>query len=154
MPMTSMTFEKILYVKKVGGGRIPEWTEFGFVSNERSYEGVLVPGRPHIDAGISVTALLRKKDDWRTLDGWINNQSGEIAVGDAIYHVYLGVPVALASYFCTRLAAIASPIDGMRVDFYFNSAFALLMAAGAAVALRRYWTIRSVTRQLKQARGI
>jgi hypothetical protein len=153
MPMISMTFEKILYVKKVGGGRTLEWTEFGFVSNGKSYEGVLVPGRPHIGAGLSVTAFLRKEDDWHTLAGWINNQSGDIAAEDATYHAFDGAPFALAFCYFARQAAIAAPIERLWVVFYY-SAFSLLTAICAVIALRRYLSARSALRQLKQARQI
>ncbi len=150
MPMKSITFDKILYVKRIRGGTVPEATEFGFVSDGVSYEGIVVPGKQKIETGLSVTALLRKDGDWHSLVGWVNNKSGDLAVDDIALPAILGIPLTLACIFWARVAFIAAPIDSMQVDFYTNSALSLMMAVGAALSFWKCLTVLSITRQLKQ----
>ncbi|KQZ42288.1 hypothetical protein [Duganella sp. Root1480D1] len=54
------------------------YTEFGFEAAGRKYYAVEVPGWPQIEAGMTVTALLERQDDWGSVCGWVNRQTGEI----------------------------------------------------------------------------
>ena len=54
-------------------------TEFGFEFGSMRKYAVAVPGSPNIEAGSTVTVVLKQKGNWQTLLGWINHKTGEIA---------------------------------------------------------------------------
>jgi hypothetical protein len=48
------------------------YTRFGFSSGDQTYTGLMIKGHPRIESGMTITAILRKDDDWKTLEGWLD----------------------------------------------------------------------------------
>lgn len=59
------TFERIFPAASSGTGLFNQ-TSFGFESNGRRHFVVTVPGKPKIEQGMTVIALLEKPNDWST----------------------------------------------------------------------------------------
>lgn len=47
------------------------------IDGQRQY-AVQIPGTVLVESGMIVTAVLRNPDDWQTLEGWRDHQSGRI----------------------------------------------------------------------------
>lgn len=54
------------------------WTLFSFDSNGRRYVSLSVDGEPVLKSGQTITAVLRRSDDWQTLEGIRIHETGEI----------------------------------------------------------------------------
>jgi hypothetical protein len=103
MEEVRVDFEEVdLVHRHTATSTIPRFTHFSFMLNGRYQTYVAVPGWPEVEAGTSVVALLRESGNWKTLVGWVNTQTGEIAaptykgmmVGSAIFF-----PLFVAFYF-------------------------------------------------------
>lgn len=51
---------------------------FGFENANRKEYSVAAPGSPRIESGMTITAYLSKADNWQTLVGWRDHETGEI----------------------------------------------------------------------------
>ena len=51
---------------------------FGFESASRKEYSVSVSGKPRVESGMTITAYLGQADNWQTLIGWRDHESGEI----------------------------------------------------------------------------
>ena len=73
------TFERVFDVTLNTRAYFVE-TIFGFEKNRKRHFLVTVPGRPRIEQGMTVIALLKKPDDWSegSLLGWIDTRDGSL----------------------------------------------------------------------------
>lgn len=73
------TFER-LFPAALSGNGLQIQTNFGFESAGKRYFDVSVPGRPRIEQGMTVIALLEKPNEWdsRSLLGWIDCVDGAL----------------------------------------------------------------------------
>lgn len=72
-------------------------TFFNFQSGETSQFGVALPGKPGLENGLTVSALLEESDNWQTLLGWLNHDTGEIVCwsrGPQVLFFLLSFPAA------------------------------------------------------------
>jgi len=76
--VSHMVFQKIsitrLYPAAQSGTGLISRTSFGFESNGKRFFDVKIPGKPRMEPGMTVVALLEKPDGWENggLIGWIN----------------------------------------------------------------------------------
>ena len=119
-PVT-VTIDRVFSVAYRWGNPGPR-TEFGFSSGNKRYYGLELPGKPAIEAGMQVTAILEKEGDWSSLQGWFNHTTGELVSPPRANHVLqLLVCGVLGSSVITSLDNAMSI-----VIFLFLSAIALL----------------------------
>jgi hypothetical protein len=80
MQEISVTFDQVMHVHRNRANQFnPQHTLFTFISAGVYFPYVKVFGWPNIDIGTTVTAILRKPNDWKSLAGWVNHESLEIA---------------------------------------------------------------------------
>lgn len=79
MNEVTITFDQVFEIVRDSRRNRAPCTEFGFQSGVVKEHGIAVPGSPQIEAGMTVTAVLERPGDWRTLLGWVNHETGEIA---------------------------------------------------------------------------
>jgi hypothetical protein len=83
MDALTIRFDEVWLVRQDGGWGYrsywPRQTVFSFMSAGKYVPYVTTPGWPGIHNGLTVTALLEVTDDWKSLLGWINRETGEIA---------------------------------------------------------------------------
>lgn len=79
MVFQKTTFERLFAVTLSNSGLLTE-TSFGFESAGKRHFSVTVPGRPRIEQGMSVIALLEKPNQWssRNLVGWVDCLDGTL----------------------------------------------------------------------------
>ncbi|AKJ27081.1 hypothetical protein [Caldimonas brevitalea] len=83
MQSVVVTFDRVFDVQRLTRGRSgPKYTLFGFESAGKRYFNVEVDGWPELEAGATVTALLRTPGNWRTLVGWVEHGSQRIVGPD------------------------------------------------------------------------
>jgi hypothetical protein len=51
------------------------YTEFNFTSDGRRQYAVQMRGTVRVESGMTVTAVLRDRNNWQTLEGWLNHRS-------------------------------------------------------------------------------
>ncbi len=89
MFVSVVQFDEILHVQRNETNRTtPKHTVFSFMSNFEYTPYVSVPGFPRLAAGMRVAALLREKDNWKTLVGWRDLDTGSMAKPDIKFHTY------------------------------------------------------------------
>jgi hypothetical protein len=69
----------IVIQKDKGGAR----TAFNVTVAGKRHYSVQMRGEPRLENGMVVTAVLRDKDNWQTLAGWLNHATGEICGVDS-----------------------------------------------------------------------
>jgi len=79
-------------------------TEFGFASGNKRYYGLELPGKPAIEAGMQVTAILEKDGDWNSLQGWLNHTTGEVVSPSRAGPMFqLAICLVIGGSVCTSL---------------------------------------------------
>ncbi len=80
MEQVVVTFDQVLHVHRNRENRFhPKHSVFSFMSAGDYVPYVSVPGWPSIEPGTTVTAFLRQPGNWKSLVGWVNHASGEVA---------------------------------------------------------------------------
>jgi hypothetical protein len=84
MVFQQTTFSRLFQVALSGQGLITS-TSFGFESGGKRFFDVTIHGRPRIEQGMTVIALLDKPGGWegRGLLGWVDCSDGSIACDSA-----------------------------------------------------------------------
>lgn len=83
MMQVTVTFDRVFDVQRVSATRDnPKQTLFGFQSRAMRQCGVTVPGWPQIEPGMTVACLLKEPENWQTLQGWKNLDTGEVVGPD------------------------------------------------------------------------
>jgi hypothetical protein len=103
-------FEDILHVHRNESNRTtPRHTVFSFMSDFKYTPYVSVPGFPRLEKGMRVVALLRNENDWKSLVGWRDLDTGAIAAPDPSFHVrrlvFFSLWVVVFFYFMLKDAA-------------------------------------------------
>lgn len=77
MEACTQKFERVFDVQRrhTKQGR---FSEFGFEANGQKHYGITIRGWPEISDGSTVTAILSRASNWKTLLGWVNRDSGEV----------------------------------------------------------------------------
>lgn len=108
MEVVTAVFDEILHVHRGRGPRcLQKLTVFSFKSNFQYTPYVAVPGSPRLQAGMRVRALLRVPGDWKSLVGWLDLQTGELAAPNPKWH--LGNLLFLAVWLVVWLM-MSSPV--------------------------------------------
>jgi hypothetical protein len=103
MNTVTITFDRVFdIVHRSRRNRVLS-TEFGFEARDVKASGVAVPGAPRIEAGMTVTAVLERPDNWRTLLGWVNHGTGEIACRSPVSSLGGIVAMVLGSLWASHL---------------------------------------------------
>jgi len=108
------TFQQVEHVTRNAATRFsPECTVFSFMSDFVYHPYVTVPGRPQISPGVRVVALLRRQDDWKTLVGWRDLETGALASPSVRWHLlrtaFMLVWVAVGLFGLFKSFSSASP---------------------------------------------
>lgn len=78
MELVTVTFDRVFdIISAMRNGMA--CTEFGFEAGALRKYAVAIAGEPRIEAGMTVSAVLRQPGDWQTLVGWVDHETGEIA---------------------------------------------------------------------------
>lgn len=150
-PMTyhavTVTLENIggvVVQKDKGGAR----TSFNVtVAGKRQY-AVQMRGEPRLENGMVVTAVLRERDNWQTLTGWLNHATGEIC----------GVDSPAKSFWAFVIVLLISALFSLRwLDEAFRGkhgttgtiVWILVASAINAWSLFSWWKSVTVYRLLK-----
>lgn len=122
-----------------------EMTNFSFeTADGRRCLAVQLPGRPRLQAGDTVAAVLAKADNWQTLRGWRNRTNGEVIVRGNLRGPDL-MRLAVATGLVLTLCVNASSDSSRTVA----SVAIMLCAAAAVVFARQQWQALQVLRLLQ-----
>lgn len=151
MLFQTTTFERLFPAAYSGGGLLLE-TSFGFESRGKRYFDVSVPGRPRIEQGMTVIALLEKPNDWGpdSLLGWIDCSEGSLVCDSPskLFGIFL-----LNAYFALMFpiwayAVIATPSSADIAAFFVAAVFSgfacrfLYLSVKAFLVKRALSTVR------------
>lgn len=104
MNEVTITFDRVFDIVPTSQRKRVVRTEFGFQAGDLKQERVAVPGSPRIEDGMTVTALLDRPGDWRSLLGWVNHETGEIACYRAGSSIAGIGPIVLGSFLAYHFA--------------------------------------------------
>lgn len=153
MVFQEATFERLFPAVFSGMGFLVE-TSFGFESGGKRHFDISVPGRPRLEQGMTVIALLEKPNEWgsESVLGWVDCKDGALVCsspgklfGVALLCVYFAsmFPVRAYSVFRNSENAdiiaffVAALFGAFALRFLFLSAKALLVRR-ALVAIRGF----------------
>ena len=104
MNEVTITFDRVFDIARTSRRNRVVRTEFGFQSGDLKLDRIAVPGAPRIEDGMTVTALLERPGEWRTLLGWVNHATGEIACQSAASNIAGIGPIVLGSLLAYHFA--------------------------------------------------
>lgn len=78
--MHTVTLQMTEVFDRVPTGKWGTSTLFSFKTADKRILGVTVPGHPRIEPGMTITAVLQKPDNWQTLWGWVDHDTGEVVM--------------------------------------------------------------------------
>jgi hypothetical protein len=114
-------------------------TLFSFESNGKRYFSVLVNGDPQLESGQTITAILKRPDNWQTVMGLRVHETGEVCAPSTGVHMGL-----------LLLTAFAATVSALELHFSHPGALAPVLAAhGVAAACFIYNAI--VTTKIRRA---
>jgi hypothetical protein len=88
MKIVNARFDEILHVHRIEANTaLPRRTVFSFMMEFRYTPYITIPGFPRLENGMSVVAVLRNENDWKTLVGWRDAKTGEVASPDPSWHL-------------------------------------------------------------------
>jgi hypothetical protein len=88
MQTVTVVFDELLHVHRNRASRTaPEHTVFSFMSMFEYTPYVTVPGLPRLEPGMTVQALLREPNNWKSLVGWRDLKTGELAAPKPRWHL-------------------------------------------------------------------
>ncbi|KGK41807.1 hypothetical protein LH51_11960 [Nitrincola sp. A-D6] len=138
-------------------------TSFGFESGGKRYFDVTVPGKPKIEQGMTVIALLEKPNAWsfHGVLGWIDCQDGSIACDSpgkslliALVCAFFAIMFPIRAYaafsnseYVNLIAFVVASIFGMFALRY------LYFYAKALIIRRALVTIRDFIELKQQSNG-
>ena len=103
MEAVPLRFDSVLHVHRNPWTRFaPKHTVFSFMANGEYTPYVTVHGWPRLEPGMTVTAVLERKGDRKSLVGWLDHATGEVAGPDA-----KGLKVRAVTTASTSLVALA-----------------------------------------------
>lgn len=127
MVLQKATFTHLFPAALSGHGLITQ-TSFGFESAGQRFFDVTVPGKPRIEQGMTVIALLETPNGFsgNGLLGWVDCHDGAIVCQSALQH--FGIFLLCANFaiiFPIRAyAVIATPTDANMIAFFVAALFA------------------------------
>jgi len=160
-----MVFQKTtvdrLFPPAVSGMGLFTETSFGFESGGKRHFDISVPGRPRIEQGMTVIALLEKSNEWgsRSLLGWVDcvdrtlvfDSPGKL-FGIAILSAYFAIMFPIRAY------AVFSSSENSDMIAVFVAALLgasvlrfLFLSAKALMVRRALGAIRDFSRQSDSA---
>jgi hypothetical protein len=88
MQTVTVVFDELLHVHRNRASKAaPEHTVFSFMSMFEYTPYVTVPGLPRLEPGMTVQALLREPNNWKSLVGWRDMKTGELAAPKPRWHL-------------------------------------------------------------------
>jgi hypothetical protein len=127
MVLQKTTFTRLFPAALSGHGLITQ-TSFGFESDGKRFYDVTVPGKPRIEQGMTVIALLETPSGFsgNGLLGWVDCHDGSIVCDSALKHFGIFL---LCAYFAIMFpirayAVIATPANANMVAFSVAALFA------------------------------
>lgn len=124
MVFQKTTFERLFPAALSGMGLLTE-TSFGFESGEKRHFDIAVPGRPRVEQGMTVIALLEKPDEWgsRGLLGWVDCVDGTLVCDSPgkLFGIAL-LSTFFASMFPIRVYAVVNNSENADMIAFFVAA--------------------------------
>jgi len=157
MIFQKVTFDRLFPAALSGTGLIT-YTSFGFESAGKRYFSVKVPGRPRIDQGMTVIALLETPNGFREdngLLGWVDCRDGSIVYDSIFWYVgifLLNIFWAIMFPFWAH-TVIANPENANLVSFFIALLFgglafqALYISVKALLVKRALEIVRDSIKQ-------
>ena len=140
MQQVTIRFDEVFDVVHGAARDRTPGTLFSFRCGTRREYGVRVPGKPHLHADMTVTALLARPGDWQSLIGWVDRDTGEIACQGrgALVFVQAGLLFAAAlPLMALHQAPEASAVGAAALLFFLYVAVQEFRSASRAVHLLR-----------------
>ncbi len=99
MPLETVHFDSVSGLVRTSQNRRLA-TLFNFTVAGHTEYSVVVPGRPRIEAGMTITAYLKEAGNWQTLVGWRDHANGEIVCDSATEEIIISavLPLMMATF--------------------------------------------------------
>ena len=144
MPLETVRLNRVFGVVQTSQNRRLV-TLFGFESASHKEYSVAAPGRPRIESGMTITAYLTKADDWETLIGWRDHETGEIVCQPE------GEPIFLCAWSMVGLCMTAR---GVLYGSIVLSLIAIFLVAVFGWGVRSFCRVRRVRHELEASASL
>ncbi|MCQ9373044.1 hypothetical protein NMQ14_02130 [Methyloversatilis sp. XJ19-13] len=132
-------FDRVFDVVRIeAGDGTHRHTLFGFQNSKMRQCGVKVPGWPAIAPDTSYAIVLNSQDNWQSIEGWINLETGEVARN----HASASAAITVFSIFVLVMLFLND------VSSWPTTMFLLLTGGIATFHLRKEMTVSRVLKRL------
>lgn len=96
MQRVTVTFDLVFDLRRIPGSSLRgRRSLFSFMAGGQTERELQMQGWPRLQVGDTITAVLRRKDKWHTLVGWVNHTTGEIVAPSPIRTLRRSVLLAI-----------------------------------------------------------
>ncbi len=155
MQRVTVTFDLVFDLRRVPGSRLTgRRSLFSFTADGETHRELTMPGWPRLQVGDTITALLRRKDDWRTLVGWVNHDTGEVVAPSPVRMLLRTVLLALGIGLLVAVLWSMLTIDMQSASlrnwsWLLLAGYGVFLVALLAAMLLRQWRHRRTERLLQ-----
>lgn len=139
MPLETVRLKRVFGVVQTSQNRRPI-TLFGFESASRKEYSVAAPGKPRIESGMTITAYLTEANNWETLIGWRDHETGEIVCQPE------GEPIFLCAWSMSGLCMTGR---GVLCGSIILSVIAIFFGAVFGWGVRSFCRVRRARQELE-----
>lgn len=122
------------------------YTMFSFSSNELKIFDAEIRGAPKLRTGMNLTFAMKRTDDWQSLVGFLDHETGEIYL-DGQNHHFVSIFVIICISLAIRGAAYNNHASALVVISLLAVLF--LYAQDLLLGCYTYWQARKLLRQKK-----
>lgn len=143
MHLVAIKFDRIFDIVRDPSGRGNYPTLFSFESAGKRYFSVSISGAPRLESGMEVIAALAQRDDWKSLEGWKDVQTGKI-------HLPQLTSVAAPLYRTAPLVVVCI-VGFIQAESYWYLAGAVLLSCVSLLPIAAIGRLRKARLALERA---
>lgn len=142
MQLVNIRFDRVFDITQDVSKRSTYSTLFSFEHNGKRFFSVSIDGKPRIESGMNVLAALQGRDDWKSLIGWKDLDTGQIHLPKLSRYV---IPILQVSPIFLACAV------GFKSTGSYWLLVGIILLAGGVLALlnemRQVWQARRALEQ-------
>ena len=142
MQLVNIRFDRVFDVTQDVSKRSTYSTLFSFEHNGKRFFSISIEGKPRIESGMNVLVALQGRDDWKSLIGWKDLDTGQIHLPKISKYVVVIVQVSPIFLAC----AIGFHSTGS----YWFLAGTILLAGGLLALLKDMKQVLQARRALEK----
>lgn len=155
MQRVTVTFDLVFDLRRIPPSSLRgRRSLFSFMADGQTERELQMQGWPRLQVGDTITALLRRNNDWHTLVGWVNHETGEVVAPSPVRTLRRSVLLAIGVGLLVAVLYSLLTIDLQRTTlgrwaWLLWAGYGGFLVAVISGLLLRLWSHRRTARALE-----